>query len=479
MSLYSDLAQVLSAFAAKINGLLTGYDGTIYSTPGEAVREQINDLHVLIGDEPGTVISGSVISYDNTDSGMTATDMQGAVDEVADELSSTNERLEELEQGGTGGADIPSEVRQAIYKLFNNNAFQSSAGFASDLAVLQSWATEVTDITLNQSSISISGAATSQLTATTSPAGGLVTWSSSNLAVASVSSNGLVTGVGNGIAKITASCGGKKDTCSVTVTGFAELLGITATYTQSGTVYNTDSLSDLVPDLVVTASYDDSTTATIASDKYALSGTLSAGTSTITVTYGGKTATFTVTVTDPTVSPVYKLASPMSADGVIDYALFTEDADFTIAFTVTTPANSGNVSFSNVANGSNRHPFAAYVNYANGIQGIQIWDNATKIALHTAWLDGTVAGEQRCLITHDVDGDTVGYWYHSNTKSGHESSGQGKKTLTSSIGTHTEAISTSGINVTITGDAVLTDFTIYKRVLNNDEISEYMGWQVS
>jgi hypothetical protein len=53
MSLYSSLTQVLAPFAAKINGLLTGWDGTKYSTPGEAVRTQINDLHVLIGDVPG------------------------------------------------------------------------------------------------------------------------------------------------------------------------------------------------------------------------------------------------------------------------------------------------------------------------------------------------------------------------------------------------------------------------------------------
>ena len=45
MSLYSSLTQVLAPFAAKINGLLTGYDGTEYSTPGEAVRTQIAEIH--------------------------------------------------------------------------------------------------------------------------------------------------------------------------------------------------------------------------------------------------------------------------------------------------------------------------------------------------------------------------------------------------------------------------------------------------
>ena len=76
------------------------------------------------------------------------------------------------------------------------------------------------------------------------------------------------------------------------------LESITATYTQSGTVYTTDSLDSLKSDLVVTATYDDSSTATVTD--YTLSGTLTEGTSTITVTYGGKTATFTVTVTAAT-----------------------------------------------------------------------------------------------------------------------------------------------------------------------------------
>ena len=71
---------------------------------------------------------------------------------------------------------------------------------------------------------------------------------------------------------------------------------ISAVYTQSGTIYDDDTLDDLKSDLVVTASYDNGTSATISG--YTLSGTLEIGTSTITVTYEGKTATFTVTVSD-------------------------------------------------------------------------------------------------------------------------------------------------------------------------------------
>lgn len=76
----------------------------------------------------------------------------------------------------------------------------------------------------------------------------------------------------------------------------ADLVSISVVYTQSGTVYDTDSLDSLRADLVVTATYAGNTERTVTD--YTLSGTLTVGTSTITVSYGGKTATFTVTVTE-------------------------------------------------------------------------------------------------------------------------------------------------------------------------------------
>lgn len=76
----------------------------------------------------------------------------------------------------------------------------------------------------------------------------------------------------------------------------ANLVSISAVYTQSGTVYDTDSLDYLKEDLVVTATYDDASTETVTA--YTLSGTLTVGTSTITVSYGGKTTTFNVTVSE-------------------------------------------------------------------------------------------------------------------------------------------------------------------------------------
>ena len=108
----------------------------------------------------------------------------------------------------------------------------------------------------------------------------------------------------NGVINIPAVTG------SLTISVSAELIPVTiesieAVYTQSGAVYDTDALDSLKTDLVVTVTYSDSSTQTVPAADYTLSGTLTEGTSTITVSYGGKTATFTVTVTAaPTLSSI-------------------------------------------------------------------------------------------------------------------------------------------------------------------------------
>lgn len=73
------------------------------------------------------------------------------------------------------------------------------------------------------------------------------------------------------------------------------LSSISAVYTQSKTVYVSDNLDVLKDDLVVTGTYTDGSSAIVTD--YTLSGTLTVGTSMITVSKNGKTATFEVTVT--------------------------------------------------------------------------------------------------------------------------------------------------------------------------------------
>lgn len=99
-----------------------------------------------------------------------------------------------------------------------------------------------------------------------------------------------------GTSTIVASYNGKTASFNVTVTEAPTLLSITAVYTQSGTVYDTDTLDSLKYDLVVTANYADGTTSVVPATDYTLSGTLEEGVSTITVIYLGKTTTFDVLV---------------------------------------------------------------------------------------------------------------------------------------------------------------------------------------
>lgn len=74
-----------------------------------------------------------------------------------------------------------------------------------------------------------------------------------------------------------------------------ELISITAVFTQgSAIVCDSDSLDTLRQYLTVTALYDDGTTGVVTD--YTLSGTLTAGTSTIAVAYGGKSTSFSVSV---------------------------------------------------------------------------------------------------------------------------------------------------------------------------------------
>lgn len=75
------------------------------------------------------------------------------------------------------------------------------------------------------------------------------------------------------------------------------LVSITADYEQDRPIYDTDSLDLVKLDLIVTANYSDGNSVVLDDDDYELSGTLTVGTSTITVSYGGKSTTISVTVT--------------------------------------------------------------------------------------------------------------------------------------------------------------------------------------
>lgn len=161
---------------------------------------------------------------------------------------------------------------------------------------------EVTSITLSESSLSMAKGDSKTIIATVSPSNATnktVTWISSNDNVAKVS-NGTITAVGGGNATITANCGGKSATCTITVMVPVNSITLSSTslelkkgssYTITATVNPSDAT-----DNTVTWTTSNNSVATISN------GTITAvgcGRATITATCGNLSATCQVNVIIP------------------------------------------------------------------------------------------------------------------------------------------------------------------------------------
>lgn len=193
---------------------------------------------------------------------------------------------------------------------------------------------------------------------------------------------------------------------------------ITAVYTQSDIIWSTDDLDVLKDNLVVTAHYSDSTTATITSG-YTLSGSLTTGTSTITVSYSGKTATFTVTVTEGLTYGVYTPTTATSS--------YYIDATGAV---VSATANSGYIEdYIPVVRDDYWIGYQnAAINHASGSSTAASSEANWRISEYNANKEfikqtqyastGTEANTQYCARVHTFDSNTkymrIG-WYNSKT----------------------------------------------------------------
>ena len=305
----NNLDSKVGRLQTAVNGMSGGVPPTASSTSG--MNPEVSPIYVNITDgnwyyyngsawQIGGTYGGAVTSTTFNQHGVPADDFAvgEALAEKADstDVTALDTRVTALEEGGSGSG-ITAAVKNALLALFRNVAYIGTDG--QDLYDdLYDAFYAVTAIRLDNYSLAFTTAGdTAQITATTVPAGGTVTWESSDTSVATVDQTGLVTSVGYGSAVITATSGSASASCSITVSQ-ATLSGISAVYTQSGTVYPTTALDTLKPDIVVTASWSDGTTSTVSSSMYVLSGTLSVGSSTVTVSYGGKTTTFSVLVSE-------------------------------------------------------------------------------------------------------------------------------------------------------------------------------------
>jgi trimeric autotransporter adhesin len=146
----------------------------------------------------------------------------------------------------------------------------------------------------------------------------VVTWSSSNTAVATVSSTGVVTGVSIGSATITATSEGKSGSSGVTIApvpvGSVAVSPATASIVQGHTQQLAVTVKDLngtvVTDRVVAWSSSNAAAATVSST--GLVTGVAAGATTITATSEGKSGTASVNVTAVPVGSVSVSPNPAS-----------------------------------------------------------------------------------------------------------------------------------------------------------------------
>lgn len=215
----------------------------------------------------------------------------------------TKSKLDHMEQGiydANQGSGVTDELKDALLACFENVAWIDEDGqdyYDGLYAALYDTTWQVTNTLSHCSS---SNAATSvtkngSYSATITAASGY-TLTGATVSITMGGTDITSTAYSNGTISIASVTGA----LVISVSAAAKTVSsISAVYTQSGTVSTNTSLDSLKSDLVVTATYSDTTTEVVPDTDYTLSGTLEVGTSTVTVSYGGQTTTFTVTVTEP------------------------------------------------------------------------------------------------------------------------------------------------------------------------------------
>lgn len=198
--------------------------------------------------------------------------------------------------GGGGGGSLTQTEKNLLLTLASKSAYaEDDAGTAYD-ALETIWSTTSYSVSWsgngytkgnNATSVIEGSTFTSTVTANTGFTITSVTATMGGATVTGAWSGGTVT-----IPNVTGNI------VITVVTSQRTVSSISAVYTQSGTVYDTDSLDSLKSDLVVTANYSGGTSETVPASDYTLSGTLTVGTSTVTVSYAGLTTTFSVTVSE-------------------------------------------------------------------------------------------------------------------------------------------------------------------------------------
>lgn len=248
---------------------------------------------------------------------------------------------------------------------------------------------------------------------------------------------------------------------------------ISAVYTPgTHVVYDTDSLDSLKPYLTVTATYQGGQTATIASSNYTLSGTLTVGTSTVTVSYGGKTTTFTVTVETHL---LYSLENREFDTESINTGvkIFETDQDWTIALDIeltTNPTSGNGASWRLIGSwGSDINAWAASVGKASDTATTMMFQYiATSSTSVTGIAVGT--GRYRLVVTHTKNSNEANLKIRKDSGTALSFSREGTFQASSA----TVRFGANNSNYALPKGTINKAY-VYDTVLSSSQINEFLG----
>ena len=299
----------------------------------------------------------------------------------------------------TGGGGLTDDAKEALLNCFAHVAWADATGgsyydMLEDALYNTTWRVtrNLTNCTINNATGAVAKGAS--YSATLAPIAGYtltgatvsVTMGGTDITSTAYSNGTITIGAVTGVLVITASAAASSATLS----------SISAVYTQSGTVYASDTLDSLKADLAVTASYDDTSTAAVPAADYTLSGTLAEGTSTVTVTYGGKTTTFTVTVS---AARLYQQVEYIEATGtqalVLDSSFAAPSSGISAVIECSaTKASTAQIVIGIEETAGNWFGLGANVNFGFGATAGVYFEDVDPTTFHTynvVWGSGTVS----------------------------------------------------------------------------------------
>ena len=307
-------------YAAIIDGKVAMKIGSDNWTPGAGYILKASGTNYAVWDKIATpVISSSLIFTDTVNISSTY--------KIIASNTPTSYHATSLPAGlsidTTTGFISGASTVNGTYNVGIIAANSAGADTATLVITTNSASILVTGVSVTPPTASITTGATTQLTAMVAPTTATnknVTWSSSNTAIATVSSTGLVTGVTAGTTTITVTTAdqGKTATSVITITN-PTVTGVSVTPPTANIITGTTTqLTATVAPTTATnknVTWSSSNTAIATVSSTGLVTGVTAGTTTITVTTAdqGKIATSVITVTNPTVTVTGVSVTPPTA----------------------------------------------------------------------------------------------------------------------------------------------------------------------